>query len=60
MASNPRRGKREISRGNDHPWRRAIILMVLAVIMVLAAVVVVLYSRWVQRPELPSADQPTL
>lgn len=60
MTSNPRRGKREISRGNDHPWRRAIILMVLAVIMVLAAVVVVLYSRWVQRPELPSADQPTL
>lgn len=47
-ATPPGRGRKE--------WRRAVILIVLAVLMVLAATVVVLYNRWFQRPELPNGD----
>lgn len=60
MTSNPKKGKREDSGAGRREWRRAVILMVLAAIMVLAAAAVVLYNRWFQRPDLPSADEPTL
>ena len=56
MTANPNGKRREASGGRQREWRRAIILIILAVIMVLAAVVAVLWTRWVQRPDLPGGD----
>ena len=48
MTANPNGKRREASGGRQREWRRAIILIILAVIMVLAAVGAVLWARWVQ------------
>ena len=58
MTSNPKRKKSETSGRGRKEWARAIVLIVLAVIMVLAAAVVLLYNRWVKRPELPPQEDP--
>ena len=56
MTANHGNRKREAPGGRRKEWRRAIILIVLAVIMVLAATIAALWSRWVRRPELPGGD----
>lgn len=56
MTANHGNRKREAPGGRRKEWRRAIILIVLAVIMVLAATIAALWSRWVRRPDLPGGD----
>ena len=56
MTGNHGNRKRETPGGRRKEWRRAIILIVLAVIMVLAATIAALWSRWVRRPDLPGGD----
>lgn len=56
MTGKPSGKRRAAPNGRQREWRRAIILIVLAVIMVLAAVFAVLWTRWVQRPDLPGGD----
>lgn len=58
---SPRRVQKKPARG-DREKREKIIMVVsilLAVIMVLAATLVVLYNRWVQKPTLPTNDDPS-
>ena len=58
MTSQPNKNRGRSPGKKRNERGRMIIMIVLAVIMALLAAVCVLYSRWVRKPSLPSAESP--
>ena len=53
----PKPQKKVTPRQKKREKQIMVVMIVLAVIMVIAAAVAVLYTRWVQKPELPSTSE---
>ena len=56
LSQNPKRQRAANSKKKEKIIM--VVMIVLAVVMVLAATVSVLYARWVQKPDLPTNDDP--